>query len=48
MFYDTHAHLDYPEYAADFEEVITRAQAAGITRMISIIETDNDLSREKI
>jgi TatD DNase family protein len=35
-FYDTHAHLDYPDYAADFAEVIARAQNAGITRMISI------------
>jgi len=35
-FYDTHAHLDYPDYAKDFTEVIARAQAAGITRIISI------------
>ena len=35
-FYDTHAHLDYPDYANDLPEVIARAQAAGITRMISI------------
>ena len=36
MFYDTHAHLDYPDYRDDFAEVLSRAQAAGITRMISI------------
>ncbi len=35
-FYDTHAHLDYPDYEKDFPEVIARAQAAGITKMISI------------
>jgi TatD DNase family protein len=35
-FYDTHAHLDYPDYREDFAEVIARAQAAGITKMISI------------
>jgi TatD DNase family protein len=35
-FFDTHAHLDYPEYEKDFSEVIARAQAAGITKMISI------------
>jgi TatD DNase family protein len=35
-FYDTHAHLDYPDYKDDFAEVIARAQAAGITKMISI------------
>jgi len=35
-FYDTHAHLDYPDYANDLPEVIARARTAGITRMISI------------
>jgi TatD DNase family protein len=35
-FYDTHAHLDYPDYAKDLPEVIARAQAAGITKIISI------------
>jgi TatD DNase family protein len=35
-FYDTHAHLDFPDYAKDLSEVIARAQAAGITRIISI------------
>ena len=35
-FYDTHAHLDYPDYAKDLSEVIARAQAAGIAKMISI------------
>ena len=27
IFYDTHAHLDYPDYAADLPQVIERAQA---------------------
>ena len=35
-FYDTHAHLDYPEYQPDFAQVLERAHAAGITRMLSI------------
>ncbi|MDB6121947.1 MAG: Hydrolase, TatD family [Pedosphaera sp.] len=35
-FYDTHAHLDYPDYAEDLPGVIARAQAAGITKIISI------------
>lgn len=43
MFFDTHAHLDYPDYAADLAEVIERAAAAGITRIISI-GTDFDSS----
>jgi TatD DNase family protein len=36
LFFDTHAHLDYPDYAPDFPEVIARAQAAGISKIISI------------
>jgi TatD DNase family protein len=36
MFYDTHAHLDYPDYKDDFGEVVARAQSAGITKIISI------------
>lgn len=35
-FFDTHAHLDFPEYADDLPEVIARAQAAGIVKIISI------------
>jgi hypothetical protein len=33
VFYDTHAHLDYPDYAGDLPEVIERAQAAGIIKI---------------
>jgi TatD DNase family protein len=36
IFYDTHAHLDYPDYAQDLAEVIARAETAGIKKMISI------------
>ncbi len=46
-FYDTHAHLDYPDYADDLSEVIARAQAAGIAKIISI-GTDLDGSRHAI
>ncbi|MDB6068555.1 MAG: Hydrolase, TatD family [Pedosphaera sp.] len=35
-FYDTHAHLDFPDYGADLPGVIERAQAAGITKIITI------------
>ncbi|HLZ54958.1 MAG TPA: TatD family hydrolase, partial [Verrucomicrobiae bacterium] len=35
-FYDTHAHLDYPDYANDLPEVIAQAQAVGVVKMISI------------
>jgi TatD DNase family protein len=46
-FYDTHAHLDYPEFTADFPQILERAQAAGITRIISI-GTDLESSRRAI
>ena len=36
VFYDTHAHLDFPDFQPDFAEVLARARAAGITRMICI------------
>jgi TatD DNase family protein len=36
IFYDTHAHLDYPDYAADLPGAIDRAQAAGIAKIIAI------------
>jgi TatD DNase family protein len=35
-FYDTHAHLDYPEFESDLPQLIDRAAAAGITRVNSI------------
>jgi TatD DNase family protein len=47
IFYDTHAHLDYPDFAADLADVIARATAAGITKMISI-GTDLDSSRRAV
>jgi TatD DNase family protein len=33
---DTHAHLDYPDFASDFDEVLARANAAGVTRILTI------------
>ena len=36
IFYDTHAHLSYPDFQDELPQVIERAQAAGITRLISI------------
>src|SRR5260370_28082722 len=35
-FYDTHAHLDYPDFTGDLPQVLERAHAAGITKIISI------------
>src|SRR5499427_8712316 len=36
MLVETHAHLDYPEFAPDFDDVLRRATEAGITRIITI------------
>jgi TatD DNase family protein len=36
VFFDTHAHLDYPDFAPEIDQVIARAQAAGISKIISI------------
>src|SRR6266850_7993273 len=47
IFYDTHAHLDYPEFAQELPEVIARAQSAGISKIISI-GTDLESSNRAI
>jgi TatD DNase family protein len=47
FFYDTHAHLDYPDFKADFPQMIERASAAGIVKIISI-GTNLDSSRRAI
>jgi len=47
VFYDTHAHLDYPDYAPDFPDVLARAAAAGITKIIAI-GTNLDSSRRAV
>jgi TatD DNase family protein len=36
MLTDTHAHLDYPDFAADIDDVIARAKEAGVGRIITI------------
>jgi TatD DNase family protein len=46
-FFDTHAHLDYDEFKADFDGVLARAREAGITRIISIA-TDLASSRRAL
>jgi TatD DNase family protein len=33
---DTHAHLDFPEFADDLDAVLRRAKEAGVTRIITI------------
>jgi TatD DNase family protein len=36
MLIETHAHLDYPDFAPDFDDVLHRATEAGVTRIITI------------
>src|SRR5438045_6492155 len=36
MLIETHAHLDYPDFAPDFDDLLGRAVEAGVTRIITI------------
>ena len=36
MLIDTHAHLDFPDFADDLDAVLARAKDAGVTRVITI------------
>jgi TatD DNase family protein len=47
IFFDTHAHLDDPVFAADMPQLVERAEAAGIARIITI-GTDFDSSAKAI
>lgn len=47
MIIDTHAHLDFPEFADDLDDVVRRAVEAGVTRIVTI-GTEIDGSGEAI
>ena len=47
MLIETHAHLDYPDFANDLDDVLRRAVDAGVTRVIAI-GTSIDSSRRAI
>jgi TatD DNase family protein len=36
MLIDTHAHLDYPDFATDFDAVLSRAKDQGVARILTI------------
>src|SRR5215470_13293118 len=36
MLIDTHAHLDFPDFANDLDDVLRRADDAGVTRIVTI------------
>jgi len=47
MFYDTHAHLHFPDFTGDLAEVVDRATSAGISRIITV-GTDLESSRRSV
>ena len=47
MFIDSHAHLHFPEFAAELPQVIERAAAAGVKRIVTIA-TDVPSAREAL
>ena len=47
MFVDTHAHLNFPDFADDLPDVVARARAAGVERIVSIA-TDLDGARSTL
>ena len=44
---DSHCHLDYPDTFSDLPEVIARARAAGVTRMVTICTRLRDIARAR-
>jgi len=47
IFYDTHAHLTYPDFADELPQIVARAEASGISKIICI-GTDLDSSKRAI
>ncbi len=47
MLIDTHAHLCYPDFAEDLPQIIERARAVGVERIISIA-TDLDSTKQTL
>jgi TatD DNase family protein len=42
---DSHCHLDFPDFNDELPEIITRAHAAGVTRMVTICTKLHNLPR---
>jgi TatD DNase family protein len=45
--FDTHAHLHFPDFAPDLDDVLGRAREAGVRRMVTI-GTDGETSRAAV
>ncbi len=41
---DSHCHLDFPQFADNLDEVITRAVTAGVTRMVTICTKPTEIA----
>jgi TatD DNase family protein len=44
---DSHCHLDFPDFEGELEQVIARAHAAGVTRMVHICTKPHALPRAR-
>ncbi len=44
---DSHCHLDFPQFEGELDEILERADAAGVWRMVSIATTTKGLSGVK-
>ena len=47
MLFDSHAHVDGPEFDADRDDVLARARAAGVSRMVVIGAVGDTTSAER-
>ena len=45
MLVDSHCHLDFPDFAEEIDDVVGRAVAAGVTRMVSICTQPSNYDR---
>ncbi len=45
MLVDSHCHLDFPDFAEELDQVVERARAAGIGRMVTICTRPGELER---
>jgi TatD DNase family protein len=47
MLVDSHCHLDFPDFEAELDEIVARAQAAGIGRIVTICTRVKQFDRVK-
>lgn len=42
---DSHCHLDFPDFDGELDQIVARARAAGVTRMVHICTKPDRLPR---